>query len=557
VPALLACLLLALQIVPQPPASTSLISTSSDDLQSNGISVNSSVSDDGRYVAFESKASDLVPNDTNAFSDVFLRDRLLGTTVRLSVTTAGAQVPKGGILAALSGDGTKLGFVSESAGIVAGDTNQKYDVFVRDLASGAILVASISMTGGPANEQSGPAMLSRDGSYVVFASRASDLVAGDDNDVPDIFVRDVLLGVTTRVSVASDGAQANDASIDPAISPDGRYVVFASLASNLVTGDTNLQIDVFVHDRLLGTTELVSRAADGSLGNQDSSFGCISEDGRYVGFQSRASNFVAGDGNDITDVFVKDRLTGAVELISATPSGGVPTESSDSPDLSADGRFVAFGSLADNLVPGGAGAPAGPGDHHVDHEIFLRDRLTGITRQISITPAGNQPDEGSINPQMTPDAALIAFETYATNIVAGNNDTNAATDVVAWALAPWTDLQGGLAGVSGVPQLTGEGLLLTALPTSIQLADAAPLAPALIVASLQSVPAPYKGGTILAFPWLVQLPLVTSAGGGIALGFPWPEGVPAGLTFWFQALVLDAGAVQGVAISTGLGAVTP
>jgi len=552
--ALLLCLLSApLQLTPHPPGVIEMVSTSSSHVQSNGISVNSSISDDGRYIAFESLASDLVPNDTNANSDVFLRDRLLGTTIRVSLTAAGGEIAKGAIAAALSGDGHKLGFVSAGQ-LGPGDINQKFDVFVRDLDTGAIALASATPGGLAGNDQSGPAVLSEDGRFVAFTSRASDLVTGDNNDLGDVFVRDMLLGTTERVSVASDGAQGNGGSLDPAMTPDGRFVIFTSLASNLVTDDTNGQIDVFLRDRQLGTTELMSRASDGTLGNNDSNFPTISADGHFVAFQSRAINLVPGDINGMTDVFVKDRFSGAVELISVAFGGAFATEPSDSPDLSSDGRFVAFGSQADNLIPP---PPTDGPDHHEDHEIFLRDRVTGTTRQLSLTPAGAQADLGSINPQMNQDASVVAFETYATNLIAGTTDTNGDTDVVADDLSPWTQLQGGLAGAAGVPQLLGTGLLDAQTETSLALTGAAPLAPALLIAALQSTPVELKGGTLVAFPWLAQVPLATDGAGGIALVFPWPDGIPAGITLWFQALVQDAGAVQGVAISTALAAVTP
>jgi hypothetical protein len=542
------------QVVPHPPGVTTMVSVGAEGAQSNGISINSSVTDDGRFVAFESVASNLVSDDTNNNSDVFLRDRLLGTTIRLSLTMGGVQVQKGARLPVISGDGTKAVFVSESQYFGPGDTNQSADVIVRDVQAGTNTLASVNSDGIVGDQASAPADISHDGHFVVFASHSDNLVPGDDNDVYDVFVRDMELGLTERVSVATDGTQGNGDSQDVSITPDGRFVSFSSSASNLVADDGNGQIDVFVHDRLLGTTALVSRAPDGTPGNQDSFFSSMSADGRYVGFMSRASNLVPGDINVVSDVFVKDRLTDAVELISVGWLGEGVIEASDSPDLSADGRFVVFGSLADNLIPL---LPTDDPDHHIDHEIFLRDRLLGTTKQLSLTPDGKQADEGSLTAAITPDGSFISWETYASDITSDVTDTNDVTDIVVRDLSPWTDLGGGLAGAQGVPTLAGHGLLVGLTDAELQLAGAAPFAPTLLVAALQSSQVPFKGGVLVAFPFLAQVPLVPDAAGALALPFSWPEGLPGGTTLWFQALLQDAAAVQGVALSTTLAAVTP
>ena len=545
----------SLQLVPHPPGVTTLVSVGAEGAQSNGISINSSVTDDGHFVAFESVASNLVPGDTNNNSDVFLRNRLLGTTVRVSLTLGGAQVQKGARLPVVSGDGTKVVFISESQFFGPGDTNQSADVILRDLQTGTNTLASVNSDGIVGDEASGPADLSQDGHFVVFASHADNLVPGDDNDLDDVFVRDMELGLTERVSVATDGTQGNGDSEDVSITPDGRFVSFSSKASNLVADDVlSAQIDVFVRDRLLGTTELVSRAPDGTPGNQDSFFASMTDDGRYVAFMSRASNLVPGDINGLSDVFVKDRLTGDVELVSVGWLGETVIEASDSPILSADGRFVVFGSVADNLVPL---LPTGDPDHHEDHEVFLRDRLLGTTKQISLTPEGKQADEGSITPCMTPDGSIIAWETYASDIASDTVDTNGVTDIVVRDLSPWTDMGGGLAGAQGVPTLAGHGLLVGLTDADIQLAGAAPFAPTLLVLALQSSQVPFKGGVLVAFPFVMQLPVVTDAAGALVLPFTWPEGVPGGTALWFQALMHDAAAVQGVALSTTLAAVVP
>ncbi|HEX5010677.1 MAG TPA: calcium-binding protein [Planctomycetota bacterium] len=543
-----------LQIVPHPPGVTTLMSVASDGTISNGISINSSVSDDGRFVTFESDGSNLVPGDTNNHTDVFLHDRLLGTTTRLSVTADNMQVAKGGRLPVISGDGTKVVFISDSHVFATGDTNGAYDVIVRDVATGTNTVASVNSAGSTGDQSSFIAALSEDGRFVAFASSADNLVPGDDNGHQDVFVRDMQLGVTERVSVATDGTQGNGDSFDVVITPDGRFVAFSSAATNFAPGDFSLQLDVFVHDRLLGTTECVSTTPAGQVGNQDSFFSNMTPDGRYVTFMSRSNNLVPGDANGVGDVFLKDRLTGAIELISVGWQGQPVIEASDSPDISADARFVVFGSVADNLIPPGSG---GVVDHHEDHEIFLRDRLLGTTKQLSLTPDGKQADLGSITAFITPDGSVVSWETYASNIAIDATDTNGVTDVVVRDLSPWTDMGGGLAGVHGVPTLAGHGLLVPFTDAELDLAGAASFAPTLLVVALQGSQVPFKGGVLVAFPFVAQLPVVPDAAGALALPVVWPDGVSAGTTIWFQALLQDAAAVQVVAISTTLAAVTP
>jgi|GEM_PF-1585857 len=211
---------------------------------------------------------------------------------------------------------------------------------------------SVASGGTQGNGDSGCPSISADGRYVAFQSYASNLVPGDTNGTWDVFVHDRLTGQTTRVSVASDGTQGNGDSECPSISADGRYVAFASLASNLVPGDTNGTWDVFVHDRLTGQTTRVSVASGGAQGNSGSWCPSISADGRYVAFQSYASNLVPGDTNGVLDVFVHDRLTGQTTRVSVASDGTQGDSYSFGSSISADGRYVAFSSLASNLVPG-------------------------------------------------------------------------------------------------------------------------------------------------------------------------------------------------------------
>jgi Tol biopolymer transport system component len=191
----------------------------------------------------------------------------------------------------------------------------------------------VHSNGAQGNDDSHFAAISADGRYVAFHSDASNLVAGDTNNARDIFVRDRQMGTTERVSVHSNGAQGNDWSFDPAISDDGRYVAFESRASNLAPGYTNGTVDIFVRDRLMGTTERVSVDSNGTQANYDSYSPDISGDGRYVAFQSLASNLVSGDTNGVSDVFVRDRGSTPTPTSTTSPTPTPSPTGSGGPQL--------------------------------------------------------------------------------------------------------------------------------------------------------------------------------------------------------------------------------
>jgi Tol biopolymer transport system component len=302
-----------------------------------------SVSADGRYVIFISSAI-LVPGDTNGTYDVFVHDRLNATTERVSVATGGGQANGFSSLYGfwITPDARYVAFESVASNLVPGDTNHVSDVFLRDRVNRTTERVSVATGGGQGNAQSEYPSISSDGRYVAFTSQASNLVASDTNGAFDIFVRDRQSGTTVLVSLGIGGANGNSDSYIPEISADGRYVAFSSLASNLVLGDTNGAWDVFVYDRLSGTTERVSIATGGTQGDGDSGDASISADGRYVAFASFATNLVPGDTNGAMDVFVRDRLIGTTERISVTTGGWPLSGNSSTPSMSADGRYVSF-----------------------------------------------------------------------------------------------------------------------------------------------------------------------------------------------------------------------
>ena len=257
-------------------------------------------------MAFSSAASNLVPGDTNNSIDIFLRDLSTNTTTLLSASSSGDRGNDDSELASISANGRFVAFRSDATNLVPGDTNDRDDIFVRDLSSNTTTLVSVSSNGDRANSSSFSGSISADGRFVAFSSRATNLVPGDTNDRGDIFVRDLSTNTTTRVSISSTGNQGNQNSYTPSISADGRFVTFESDASNLVPGDTNNNLDIFVRDLSMNTTTRLSVDSTGNQGNNDSEFPSISANGQKVAFSSFASNLVPGDTNNGPDLFVAD-----------------------------------------------------------------------------------------------------------------------------------------------------------------------------------------------------------------------------------------------------------
>ena len=333
--------------------------------QGNSLSQFPRISAGGRIVAFESLASNLVDGDTNGALDVFVQDRESGRTTRVSLGSGGDQGNSASGVPCLSSDGRVVAFESLSSNLVDGDTNESTDVFVRDRQTGETTRVSVDSQGRQGNGSSAGSSLDGSGRYVAFESLATDLVPGDTNRVSDVFVHDRRTGKTTRVSVDSRGRQANGGSSAPSLSADGRFVGFGSYGSNLVDGDTNQEIDVFVHDRQTGETTRVSVDSRGGQANGSSGIAALSAGGRWVAFHSFASNLVDGDTNGTLDVFVHDRLTGRTTRTSLTEKGRESNGPSRDPTISADARFVAFESHASNLVSR---------DDNGNVDVFVRDR---------------------------------------------------------------------------------------------------------------------------------------------------------------------------------------
>jgi Tol biopolymer transport system component len=419
-------------------AVTELVSFNSSGLQGNSSSLYPSISADGRFVAFISSASNLVPSDTNNTFDVFVRDRMTGQTEIVSVSSQGIQGNNTSAGSCISADGRFVAFHSRASNLVPSDTNGYVDVFIHDRMTGQTEIVSVSSQGVQGNGDSYGCALSADGRFVAFRSDASNLVPDDTNGYSDMFVHDRVTGQTERVSVSSQGVQGNGDSFSPSISADGRFVAFWSDASNFVPDDTNGQIDIFVHDRVTGQTERVSVSSEGVQGNYDSGFYVsISADGRFVAFDSDANNLTPGVYY-YSNVFVHDRVTSQTERVSISPDPG--TGNSYAPSISADGRFVAFYSDANNLVPG---------DTNYASDVFVHDRMTRQTTRVSVSSEGLQGNGNSFFPSISADGRFVAFYSDANNLVPG--DTNYARDIFVHDRGEWFQLSISFAGTgSGV-----------------------------------------------------------------------------------------------------------
>jgi len=312
---------------------------------------NAQFSPDGSKILFSSDAADLVAGDTNGASDIFIKDLSSGTVTRVSTDSSGAQANGYSGRAVFSADGTKIAFSSGATNLVAGDANGHTDIFVKDLVTGAVTLVSTSTAGVQANDDSADFAFSADGTKVAFYSPANNLVAGDANYVPDIFVKDLTTGATTLVSTDATGTQANRASSGPVISPDGTKVAFYGPASNLVPGDTNGDFDIFVKDLTTGAITIASTASDGTQGNSRSQSAVFSHDGTKIAFASYSNNLAPGDTNGRLDVYIKDLITGEVTSITAQAPIAHFGDDSYGFAFSADDSQLIFNSRIDTLVP--------------------------------------------------------------------------------------------------------------------------------------------------------------------------------------------------------------
>jgi Ca2+-binding RTX toxin-like protein len=410
-------------------SSLTRISVDSSGNSANNIAMNATMSGDGRYVVYQSTSTNLVGGDANGVADVFVRDTVTGTTTLVSTATGGTQGNNISSLPLITDDGRYVVFTSIATNLVGGDTNGNLDVFMKDTLTGVTTRLSTASDGSQANGVSQNIDITGDGHFVGFQSTATNLVGGDTNGFSDVFVKNTQTGGIIRASVANDGSQGNSLSLVARLSDDGTKVSFVSTASNLTTNDSNgATTDVFVRDLSASTTTLVSVATDGGSGNAQSSGATISGNGRFVVFQSDATNLVNGDTNGSTDVFIRDLQTNTTTRVSTATDGTQANDISLQAVVSGDGRYVVFLSNASNLVQG---------DTNGLRDIFLKDMDTGNVTRLSVAFDGSQLNDLSNTPWISADGHYVTFQTQATNTGVGSEANGTGFDI--FRISLWAD----------------------------------------------------------------------------------------------------------------------
>jgi len=408
------------------------------------------ISDEGRFVAFTSKAPNLVDNDGNNLADVFLWDNLARTTVCVSVTPGVAGVPSNGAsgFPSISGDGRYVCFQSRATNITA-DSNdspfpQKQHIYIRDMQTGITKLVDKStgdVTGLKANQDSANPEISKDGEWVVFESAASNLdgsdVGGDDDDaLVDIYVRkwnDLGLAFDTilvsRASTLYGGAKGNGDSGAPSISANGLRIAFQSVATNLIPDDdvfgpdNGATPDVFMRDTFAESTVRVSVAHASSVTfphpDGASLLPSISADGLFVAFVSLATNIDPTDDGPLNDIFLRDLTAQTTIVASVHSSGAQAGNGCNFPRISGDGRLVTWQSPSPSLVNGDSNGPT-------TEDIFLHDNQTGVTSRLSVATYDTELNGKSLRPNISRDGRYVAFYTEATN--AADDDSNGTSD---------------------------------------------------------------------------------------------------------------------------------
>ena len=385
-------------------------------ISSAGVSSEPEISANARFIVFQSNADNLVAVDTNNEQDVFVYNQVTDTTSNISLSSTGTQGNDVSENPDISGDGNFIVFASLASNLDASDTNLSKDIFIHDQSGATTTKISLANDSSEADGDSSNPAVSADGRYVVFESAATNLVGGDNNGNTDIFLYDSNSGLINLITTNSDGS-----STTPDISADGRYVAFESSATNLVTGllDDNGANDIFIYEIATGITTLVSTDSISNLADNDSFRPAISADGRYIAFDSLASNLVSTDTNSVSDVFVHDRLLNETTRMSIDSFSTEANGSSINAAISANGDFVSFESTADDLVPS---------DSNNVTDIFVHNRLASTTERMSVVSfSGNEADQDSTKPSINFNGRDIAFASSATDLV--SNDSNNKEDV--------------------------------------------------------------------------------------------------------------------------------
>jgi hypothetical protein len=389
-----------------------LVSASVSGVISNGLVENVSVSGDGRWVAFDSTATNLTPADTNSIYDVFLKDMDTGTVTLVSTSSAGVQGNSHSSDPYISANGRYVAFTSGATNLVTGDTNGRNDVFVKDMQTGTTTRISLDSSGGQLIGHSLYPTISASGEHISFVTDANGVVAGDTNNSYDVYVRNTIFNTVTRASSDAVGVVGNGISDWGVVSESGLRVVFQSTSTDLTTDSNGGSRDIFVKDLVTGAVELVSKSTAGVQANSSSQFPVISSDESMIAFESYANNLVSDDTNGVRDVFVTNRLTGDLIRVSESNTGEAGNQDSTGASISSNGSFVAFVSTSTNLTSaGGNGQP----------KIFVKNVAQGTVALFAGPFANGAPQQPLVG-----SSRYLTFISYASNLVA--NDTNNERD---------------------------------------------------------------------------------------------------------------------------------
>jgi Tol biopolymer transport system component len=521
------------------------------------------ISDDGRWVVFASSAYDLVPNDNNGWVDVFVRDLVAGTTTRLSVAPGGVEADfhSGTFSPVISGNGRFVAFGSSASNLVANDLNGSSDIFVLDRDPGddgtfdeepiVLERVSVSSNGSEANGACEQPSISADGNKVAFRSWATNLIAVDLNGAYDVFVHTRSSGTTIRASRNNSDIGGDGDSVDPQICANGSAVVFRSLATNFGSAGVPMW-QMWVRDLVANKLELASSDANGARLSDPSETGAISGDGRYVVFISSAKGLAPEEnpGGTTPDVFVKDRVTGAVDCMSTGPDG-LAGHSSDHSVISVDGGSVSFSSRYGSFVAG---------DTNNENDIFVRDVATKAIRCASIDRSGAPAASGTgsnYDSALSADGRFALFSSDGTDYV--SDDTNIYADLFVHDLAnpgfqaTWSNYGAGWPGTFGVPSFTLDvdpefGATVTATASnSVAFWTAGFLA----IGFAEAVIPTNRGGTLLV-EFISLTPVAVPPG-----GYSFCEDIPydpalCGVELDLQMIEFDPGASDDLSFSQGL-----
>jgi Tol biopolymer transport system component len=515
------------------------------------------LSGDGRYVAFTTASGNLIPGLPSQIvtPHVVVKDMVTGALEWVTKNAAGQPAKKQSYVRAMSFDGRYLAIYTNAPNLYLGSIFAS-GILVFDRQTQTFAPVSIGPNGEQPNGDSDAPDITADGRYVLFQSYAKNLVAGDTNFQSDIFLRDMVLGVTQRVNVSATGVQDPLGAKGGAISADGRYAAFIS-RSPFSPADGNGVIDVYRKDLTTGAVELVSASANGQATSTGISYDyhvAISGDGSRIAFHSASPEFVVGDAPDSIDIFVRDMTTATTYRASVNSLGVEGNDASYLTDLSEDGRFVLFASAATNLTPADVNSPSSGALHHYK-DVFLHDLISRETVALNVTMQGvtSQFESGGYLGDLSADGRYAAFGSRAHDLVAG--DTNGVHDTFRVATG-FAQHGGGYAQLAARPRLRGYGFPEAMGSGSLELSDAPPSAAAVLLISTGFATAHYPGGTLLVAPPFAPLLLITDAQGEIAL--PYALGLaplePGAIHFQFA--IHDASLPLGFRLSNALAAFT-